>query len=82
METKFKKGNIVRIISHDNKKLVGKIGEVCEVIPVFKSTNESLEHGYIGKFSVGENTTAFYKVKVGKTLLKGYGMDSYLELAE
>lgn len=82
METKFKKGNIVRIISHENAKLIGKTGEVCEVIPVFKSINQSLEYGYIGKLSVGEKTTGFYKVKIGKTFLKGYGMDSHLELAE
>lgn len=82
MKTKFKKGDQVIIVSHENKKLIGKTGEVCEVIPVFKNTKEIEESQYVGKLSVGEPTTGFYKVKVGSKKINGYGTDFCLNLVK
>ena len=80
METKFKIGDNIKIVNHKNIKKIGLLGEVTEVVPVFKSYKEAEESGYIGKFSVGENTSALYRISIGQKILNGYGMEADLEL--
>ena len=75
MKTKFKKGDRVTIVDHENIKLIGEIGEVCDVVPVFKDIKEAEESQYKGRLSIGEPTTGFYKVKLGSKKIEGYGTD-------
>lgn len=85
METKFKQGNKVKIISHPKTKYIGQVGIITNVIPVFKKREEVKELGYKGNYAIadkGEKSTGFYKVEVNGKLIPDYAPDCDLVLIE
>lgn len=82
METKFKVGDKVLINDCVNRKHVGKIGKVIDVIPVFESQEQVDDEKYIGKFSLksyGDTSTGYYKVQCDGKKLRYYATDDCLE---
>lgn len=78
METKFKIGDVIKIIYHNNQKYIGKTATVSEVIPVFESAEKATEENYIGKFSVrkqGDISSGYYAVKCNDKQVPDYATD-------
>lgn len=77
-KTKFKKGDEITLIYSPIKKYIGEKGIIDKVIPVLK---ENEVDGYIGPFTPYKDnidTTAYYKINIGKYILPKYASDKDL----
>lgn len=82
-DTKFRKGDRVKILSHNKTLYIGKTGTISEVVPVFNSPKEVEDAGWNKSWAQrekGTKTSGFYHLVVGDKTVSYDASDEDLEL--